>query len=277
MRRPTLLVLLVGLAALLVMLPSCLLSTDEEVACGGITLRIDPAPRGISVSEYQVYELRIEVYDPGWYRMDEIWWQVGDPPVEHTIYAFEEGEYTVMVTHFGDRDGEQFEATEGVMVPISAGVITRVVVTPGMIGAIETGDPGPPEPCEFPVYELPDCPEVYGTWVGEVDFSGAGGGPSLLWVEITFNPDGTAENLVYESELDTVWLEDMSMRGIYTGADGYLEGTWTHMWYYDQWNEDCPGVNWTADYLGIGDPWILPVDFDGDGYPDIEWELYPAP
>jgi hypothetical protein len=166
MKVLTRLVLPVVIAALLLSFASCSLSSDGEAITGGITLSVGHNPRAIYVSEYEVRELLIEVYDPEWYLVDAIWWHVDDPPLEHTVYVNGEGEYNVMVTHFGDSDGEPYEAQEGVMVPIYAGIITRITVVPGMIGVIETGDPGPPEPpepCEYPVYDPPDCPDVYGT------------------------------------------------------------------------------------------------------------------
>jgi hypothetical protein len=95
-----------------------------------------------------------------------------------------------------------------------------------------------------------------------------------LWIEISFDETGQAQYLVFTGPENPDWMDDMSMQGIYTGADGYIEGTWTQMWYYGSWNDLCPGYSWSSDYFGLsGTEWTFGVDFDGDGFVDVSWQL----
>jgi hypothetical protein len=125
----------------------------------------DPGSKTISVEEYDVTRVGVELFAPGeslpFYTLT---WYAGDDPVSELIPVSEQGEYRIEVTHVGNDNGEPVEAKESTNFNIAATVITVINVTPGAVGAIEL-EPGeivPEEPIDltgyWDWYFTVDCP-----------------------------------------------------------------------------------------------------------------------
>ena len=271
MRRILRGVAFLALSAGVLFLPvACLL--DIGAGVGAIRLSIgEPSTRMVWYNSFDVTEVKVEVYDPNGEWLDEVWWTAGDGTAEYLIITHETGDHELVITHYGTFEGEDYDATEYGYAPIEPGVITQVYIIPGAIGVIDIGD-NEGGGCEPPVLDPPITTEVFGTWAGYNDLiAGGDGGVFHLWIELTFQSDGYAQMFSFWNEGDTEWLSDVSMRGVYTDDGTTLTGVWTEIW-APGWQSMCDG-DWETSLETFGDPWVIPIDFSGDGVPDVVWEF----
>lgn len=133
-------VLLLGGVALLTLAFGCSLLPKENVPEGDgwyIKLRIQaPASsKGITVSEFEVTGLNIQVRDPAGEVLKSIAWAPGDAST-YLVAVKQLGQHQIEVTHYGERNGEQVQASENALFNIRAMKITMIDIVPGCIGMI---------------------------------------------------------------------------------------------------------------------------------------------
>jgi hypothetical protein len=128
---------------------SVVMKDDFEESDWYIKLNINPTAtaKAITVTEYDVTELAIEVYDPQGVLIEEISWQVAEGQQSYLIPVSEQGQYEIVVTHIGEENGEVVEAEESALFNIQAMVITVIDIIPGYIGVINI-EPGGEQPQE---------------------------------------------------------------------------------------------------------------------------------
>ncbi len=109
---------------------------------GFIKLQIDPtgASKGITLGDFEVTGLDIQVRDLGGEVLKSIEWDSGDGPRFYLIPVKEPGEHEIDVTHYGKRDGEAVEALDTAVFDVPARDVTIVDVVPGCIGVIRIED-----------------------------------------------------------------------------------------------------------------------------------------
>ncbi|UCF98849.1 MAG: hypothetical protein JSV89_04750 [Spirochaetaceae bacterium] len=129
----------------LISLFGCFLLVPEESDDFGwyIQLNINhPASaKAITVTEYDVTGLTVEVYDPNTALIQIIDWVPQDGSTSARIPVTDKGEYEIVVTHIGENNGEVVEAEESATFNIQAMVIAVIDIVPGCIGMIEV-EPG---------------------------------------------------------------------------------------------------------------------------------------
>jgi hypothetical protein len=274
-------VLLSCLAALLsILLSTCSLTSDEEFEGSFIRLAVGSASRMVAVTTYDVTSLRIEIWDPHGNWMDEFWWEPSQGVTEWLIPVYMAGTHELRVIHNGFADFGEFQeeisVEEVAWVPIEPGIISRVNIVPGMVGIISVGIGGEPG-CEPPDWPPPDCPELYGTWGGFVQMPTHPDNPEpfFAWVELTFEPNGVAQMLVFEYQGAPISMDDTGMRGVYMCDGVNIMGLWTEMWWDGAWHpySFCGDDVWSAPIGGLADPWLIEVDTNSDGFVDAVWEL----
>lgn len=109
-----------------------------------LKLVIDTAPgRLLSVDEYDVTSLHIEVTDPDYNSIKSITWVPGESPNEYEIPITEFGLYEIGVSHNSEINGEYHYLHEWDFFYIDSMFITVITIVPGAIGGIfiEDGDP----------------------------------------------------------------------------------------------------------------------------------------
>jgi len=129
----------ITLLALFTVFSCFFLPPDDFTKCGWyIELNIDPmsASKTINVAEYTVTELLIEVYDPEEQLIQTIHWDAEDGQQTYRIPVDDEGQYEIQVTHKGEKNGDDYEATESAVFNMQAMVITVIDIVPGFIGEI---------------------------------------------------------------------------------------------------------------------------------------------
>jgi hypothetical protein len=96
------------------------------------------AGKAISVGEYEVTEVYIEVFAP---EADQpfyaVSWYADDGSASYLIPVSEQGQYRIEVTHISGDGGDPVEATECANFNIQAMVITVIDIIPGSIGVID--------------------------------------------------------------------------------------------------------------------------------------------
>ncbi|KKM13246.1 hypothetical protein LCGC14_1718190 [marine sediment metagenome] len=157
----------------------CTLLLQEDYKEGDWYIKLNinqPASaKAITVTEYDVTGLAIEVYDPADQLIDTIAWGAEEGLMSYLIPVSQEGLHKIEVTHIGEKDGEVVEAEESATFNIQAMVITVIDITPGSIGVInvEPGGEG--------------VPDYVGTWLyieEPVEYEGFwyySGGPEENW------------------------------------------------------------------------------------------------
>jgi len=125
-----------------------MLLKDSTVKSGQyIELNIgsETAAKAITVTEYDVTKLDVEIYDPQGALIDDFSWYPGEGQQSYLIPVTGEGEHEIVVTHISDDNGTVIEAEESAFFNIEAMVITAINIIPGLIGYIEitpeNGDP----------------------------------------------------------------------------------------------------------------------------------------
>jgi hypothetical protein len=133
--------LLVGSLAILVLLAGVGCPHLPGVV-GFIRLQIQ-APegsKGITVGDFEVTGLNIQVRDSEDEVLKTIEWEAKDGPRFYLVPVKEPGEHEIEVTHFGKRDGEVVEAVDIAVFDIPAKEVTVIDVVPGRIGVIRIQD-----------------------------------------------------------------------------------------------------------------------------------------
>ena len=101
-----------------------------------MNIDIPAAAKAITVTEYAVTGLAIEVYDPQDQLIDTITWGAEEGLMSYQIPVSQEGLHKLEVTHIGEENGEVVEAEECATFNIQAMVITVIDIIPGCIGVI---------------------------------------------------------------------------------------------------------------------------------------------
>ncbi len=134
---------LAGSVVLLVLLLGfgcSLLQRDAAVPASGgwyIKLQVQaPGSKGITVSDFNVTGLNIQVRDPAGEVLQSIDWAAAQGTQTYMVQVKQVGEHHIEVTHFGERNGEAVQATESAAFSIQAMKITVIDVVPGCIGMI---------------------------------------------------------------------------------------------------------------------------------------------
>jgi hypothetical protein len=125
-----------------------ILAVLQGVSCplpgvvGLIRLQIDTmaASKGITVGDFEVTGLDIQVRDPEGEVLKTIEWEAENGPRFYLIPVKSPGEYEIEVTHFGERDGEAIEAVDTAVFEVPARRITVIDVVPGCIAVIRIQD-----------------------------------------------------------------------------------------------------------------------------------------
>ena len=100
-----------------------------------INIKQTSVSRGVSVEEYNVTQLDIEISSVATGDIvTNIVWIPGDD-TSFTVSFASAGDYKVKIKHTGDKDGEEIVAEEEVIIPIKSMVITKVTIIPGAIGS----------------------------------------------------------------------------------------------------------------------------------------------
>jgi len=109
---------------------------------GLIQLRIDTiaASRGITVSDFEVTGLNIQVRDPEGELLKTIAWEAKQGSRLYLIPVKTPGEHEIEVNHVGDRDSDAMGAAEIIVIDVPAGEITVIDVVPGCIAVIRIED-----------------------------------------------------------------------------------------------------------------------------------------
>jgi hypothetical protein len=153
-------VLLGGSVALLVLLLTLgcsLLARDDGAApeAGGWYIRLQvqaPGSKGITVTDFNVTGLNIQVRDPAGEVLQSIDWLVAEGAQTYTVPVKQVGEHQIEVTHFGEHDGEQAQATESAAFSIQAMKITVIDIVPGGIGLMRVVGQEVPPPIDLTGY-----------------------------------------------------------------------------------------------------------------------------
>ena len=106
-----------------------------------LQIKAPAASKGITVTEYQVTGLQIEVRDPEDEVLQTINWEAEDGSKSYLVPVNQLGQYEIEVTHIGEQSGQTVEATESAVFNIQAMVITVIDIVPGCIGLIKV-EPG---------------------------------------------------------------------------------------------------------------------------------------
>ena len=120
--------------------------------------------RGLTVTQYDVTALEISVHGPDGETLRRISWEAADGPQSYMIEAQRPGEHEIVVTHFGERGGQEVEATESAAFTIGSMAITVIDIVPGSIGVIRVagGESLVDLTGYWAVYELSEEGEVEG-------------------------------------------------------------------------------------------------------------------
>ena len=103
-----------------------------------IKLNIDRplTSKAITVSEYDVTGLAIEVRGPNDEVIQTIDWKAEESSKTYLIPVEQQGEHEIIITHISNDNGEVVEAKESATFYMQAMVITVIDITPGLIGLI---------------------------------------------------------------------------------------------------------------------------------------------
>ena len=213
------------------------------------------ASKGITVTDFNVTGLNIQVRDPAGEVLQAIDWAAAEGTQTYLVAVTQQGEHQIEVTHFGERNGELVQATERAAFNIQAMKITVIDVVPGCIGVIHV-TPGQTEE--------PQDGTITGRLTGAGAFNGLDGGFIVLPHEAEITPenalgfgslliiDGMAEGVVKESgdAVDPIIFSGGQLYDVYA--------------YIDLGGDDFPTK---------GDSWAGPmvVEVDGDKVVDFSY------
>jgi hypothetical protein len=165
-----------------------------------LQIRAPASAKGITVSEFDVTGLHIQVRDPAGELLESIDWAPGDDST-YLVPVKQLGQHQIVVTHVGERDGEAVQVTESAAFQIRAMKITVIDIVPGCLGLIRVA--GQEIPLEF---DLTGYWDNTAFWVdGSVEHSIT----CMLQTGSTLNlPNGmalTLDGLTFSEEL---WVPD---------------------------------------------------------------------
>jgi hypothetical protein len=202
-KKVRLLVGMVAVALLLVLGCSLQLKSDSgRPGVNGWYIQLNvgaPTAKAITVKEFDVTGLEIQVLDPDGETLQTVSWDAPEGPQSYLIPVTRTGQHRIVVTHLGERDGEAVQAIESATFAVAAMVITVIDIVPGSIGVIdiEPGGSEPPEP---------------------IDLTG--------WWDFFITPDGMSElgPMVFCIHQEGSSLDcSLGFTGTITGYDVYLE------------------------------------------------------
>ncbi len=101
-----------------------------------LNILVPGACKAMTVTEYPVGALAIEVRDPDDELLERIAWQAKQGFRTYLIPVTQRGEYEIKVTHIGTDNGETVQAAESISVEVRARTPTVVNIVPGRIGVI---------------------------------------------------------------------------------------------------------------------------------------------
>ncbi len=113
-----------------------------------------PGAKGITVTDFNVTGLNIQVRDPVG-EVKIIDWVVEQGPQTYMVSVKQQGEHQLEVTHSGERNGEAVQAVETTAFQIQPMKITVIEIVPGCVGVIRVGVEGSLDPNAW----------LYGFWV----------------------------------------------------------------------------------------------------------------
>jgi len=174
-----------SVAALVLMLSfGCSLLPRENVAEGDgwyikLQIQAPAAAKGITVGEFDVTGLHIEVLGSGEEPLASIDWAAEEGKKCYDVPVPQPGQYRIVVTHLGGSEEAPVEATEEAVFEIRAMKITVIDIVPGAIGLIllEGGNGG--GTISGRVYDwvtgagISGATVVFGNYSGTTDLSGA--------------------------------------------------------------------------------------------------------
>ncbi len=141
MRKTGIIIAILAGAALLGLGCSSPLNNGGGSTAGGqryikLTISTPSTARSITVTEYQVTGMNIEVRDPDDELLQTIAWDASEGSRTYMIPVHRSGEHELTVTQFGENGGVTVEATESASFNIEAMKITVIEIVPGSIAQI---------------------------------------------------------------------------------------------------------------------------------------------
>jgi hypothetical protein len=133
---------LLGSLALMMLLLAfgcSLLAREDGGAVAGWYIKLQvqaPGSKGITITDFSVTGLNIQVRDPVGELLQSIDWAAAEGPQSYMVPVSQMGQYQLEVAHFGERDGEHVQASESAAFNIQAMKITVIDIVPGCIGVI---------------------------------------------------------------------------------------------------------------------------------------------
>jgi hypothetical protein len=156
LRRKVLLLASLAVLALLLAFGCSLLPREDTGTGTGwyikLQIKAPEASKGITVTDFDVTGLKIQVRDPEGEVLKTIDWAANEGLQTYLVPVKEQGVHEIEVTHFGEREGQQVQATEKAAFNIRAMGITVIDVVPGGIGLIWVEGGGPPLPVDLTGY-----------------------------------------------------------------------------------------------------------------------------
>jgi hypothetical protein len=107
-----------------------------------LVIHAPAAARAMTVSEYPVASLAIEVRGPDNALLKTIAWKVNGHSKSYLIRLKQQGEHEIRVTHIGNENGETVEAAESITVDIRFRMVTVIWIAPGAVGMIHVEPEG---------------------------------------------------------------------------------------------------------------------------------------
>jgi hypothetical protein len=110
--------------------------TVEEGTFLDLVIDAPPASRLISVHEYAVTSLEVQVSDPDGEVIQKITWLASEGSKRYRIPVEQQGKHGIIVTHIATEENQVVTATESATFYIQAMTITVIDIIPGFIGYI---------------------------------------------------------------------------------------------------------------------------------------------
>ncbi len=261
-----------------------------------LTISVPNTSRSITVTEYQVTGMHLEVLDPHDVSLQTIDWDASEGGSSYMIPVSESGEHTLNVTQFGDNEGEPVEVSESASFDIEAMKITVIEIVPGMVAQILVGG------------EVVDpLAWIYGSWIqtevaapftdvltvnpdgtytssANYDESGAGEGwlGAGTWSYdppyfVAQTPDGPVQVEVTKINNDHFTVQVPSPEGV---ADLYRKGTQPGGWIFDLTPIELPLTTentWTEGYGEVQELVLYAFQAPASGDYWVSWKEWGDP
>jgi hypothetical protein len=184
-----------------------------------LNIRNPLVSKAITVTEYDVTGLTIEVRDPDGAVIQTIEWQPDDGEVTHLIAVEQEGEHEIVVTHSGVKDDETIEVTESALFLMQAMVITKIDITPGLIGFITIDS----EPVGVPIVDRVRR-DFYSLQIRGIEFTPNGQDCEIYVYDRTFDGAAFGEiTITNVSDGTTVFSRRYGNYGTFTNPGDFGE------------------------------------------------------